>query len=366
MRKLMFVTLILAMWIALGACAQKSSLAAPTDTPQGITPTLEPVSTPIQKPTTPQVSNEKPPFDLTSILADLASQAKVPVEQVTLTYWQPVEWRDSCLGVHIPKQGCLDVITPGFVLLFQAGQTSYAVHTNETGQYYVVAQDTAALDQLPAVSWTRSGGFTGICQNLTVYSTGAYWLRDCNTDQILTQGALPEGHLTYLSGLWEQVGTFEWNSVAPAGSADMFNDQIKLYGRGTKTMTTDEQQKLDQYLEQLANELSNTTGSNGSNSGIIGQVWVGPTCGGPVRPDTSTECPDKPYPTTITVLDPAGQVVTQFTTDSEGHFRVLLQPGSYTLHPESSGKYPTASDQKVQVVSGEFLTVTITYDSGIR
>jgi hypothetical protein len=66
------------------------------------------------------------------------------------------------------------------------------------------------------------------------------------------------------------------------------------------------------------------------------------------------------------VLDAAGQVVSQFTTDSEGHFRVLLQPGSYTLHPESNGKYPTASDQKVQVASGQFLMVTITYDSGIR
>jgi hypothetical protein len=66
------------------------------------------------------------------------------------------------------------------------------------------------------------------------------------------------------------------------------------------------------------------------------------------------------------VLDASGQVVTQFTTDSEGRFNVALQPGSYTLHPISSGKYPTASDQDIQIAPGQYLTVTINYDSGLR
>ncbi len=381
MRKLIWISLVLVAGLTLGACAQtpaaqqESATASPspvpTNTVTGSLPTPAPVKTPTQQSTPALTSNEIPPVDITQILADLASKSNVPADQIKLTYWQPVDWRDACLGVHLPKQGCADVITPGFYLLFQAGQATYAVHTDATGKNYRLlqastAQDSASLDQLPAVSWTHSGGFAGICQNLTAYSTGSYWLRNCNTSQIMGQGVLPEAGLTYLNGLWEKYGTFEWNVVQPAGSADMFNDQIKFFSRGTEPMTADEQQNLSQYLAQLVNELTSSSGANTATSGITGQVLVGPTCGGPVGAKTSTQCADKPYPTTVTVLDQSGQTVTTFTTDSDGRFRVALQPGTYTLHPASTGTFPTAVDQTIQVVSGQYLTVTIMYDSGLR
>jgi hypothetical protein len=355
MRKLMFAVAILLTGIALGACAQRS-------TPQAGIPTPVPVKTPIQLPTMPPVSGEKPPFDIGPIREFLASQLNLPVEQVILTFWQPVEWRDGCLGVHNPKEMCTDVITPGFALTFHAEQKDYAVNTDATGKNFRLAQEPGVLDQLPALSWSHSGGFAGVCQNLTVYGAGNYWLRDCKTDKTLAQGVLPEGHLTYLSGLWERFGTFEWNIAPPAGSADMFSDQIIFYGRGSETMTAEEQQKVLEYLAQLANELA---GSTPDASGITGQVMIGPTCGGPVKAG-STECADKPYPTKITVLDQAGQVVTRITTDAEGRFSLPLPPGTYTLQPEMTGRLPMAVEQVVTVVSGQFLTVTITYDSGMR
>jgi hypothetical protein len=380
-RKLIFVSLALGMAIILGACAQTptgqladATVASPaasptpaaTNTPETALPTPEPVKTPLQQPTLPPASTAKPPFDLTLILADVASQANTPVEAVTLLSWQPVEWRDACLGVHLPKEGCADVITPGFSLLFQAAGTRYAVHTDQTGANYRLAQDTGKIDQLPALSWTRSGGFAGVCQSLTIYSTGNYSLSDCITLQILSQGVLPEAQLMYLSGLWRQYATFEWNQAIPAGAADMFSDQIKFYGTGSETMTPDEQQKLNDYLAQLVGDLSSSNSAADASSGITGQVLIGPTCGGPVSADPSTECADQPYPTTVQVLDSSGQLITQFTTDAEGRFRIALQPGSYTLHPASTGRLPTASDQDIQVVGGQYLTVTITYDSGMR
>ena len=179
-KKMRFFSLVVMMAFVLGACAQNPAVqtAGATNTPAGAIPATVPVKTPIQQTTPGPVSNEKPPFDLTPIVADVASQAKVTVDQVKLTFWQPVEWRDACLGVHTPKVGCADVITPGFSLLFQAGGNNYAVHTDVTGKNYRLAPDNATTDQLPALSWSRSGGIAGICQSLTVYSTGTYWLYD--------------------------------------------------------------------------------------------------------------------------------------------------------------------------------------------
>ncbi len=79
-----------------------------------------------------------------------------------------------------------------------------------------------------------------------------------------------------------------------------------------------------------------------------------------------TPCPDQPYQATITVLDANGNQVTQFQSDAQGQFRVLLDPGVYTLRPESPDHFTRAGEQTITVASGQFTQLTITYDSGIR
>jgi hypothetical protein len=287
------------------------------------------------------------PFALDTIRQALASQLNLPVEQIMLMGWQAATWRDSCLGVHVPKQGCLDVITPGFIFKFQTGSVNSIVNTDAAGKNFRLVKDPESPGPLPALSWTRTGGIAGVCQNLSVYSTGAYWLRDCKTVKVVAQGVLAEAQFTYLSGLFNQYGSFGWSPTPQAGSADMFVDQIQFYGAGSQAISADEQQKLNDYLAKLAGELKS---ANPGASGIAGQVFIGPTCGGPAKAG-STECADKPYQATITVLDSAGQMVTQFSTDAEGRFSVPLQAGAYILHPESSGM-PAAVDQNITVMSG--------------
>jgi len=368
----MFASLVVAMGIALGACAERTPTglgktqtipsAVPTSTPSASVPTPVPALTRAPQATKPPASSEILPFTIDAIREYLASQLTLPAEQVTLSNWQPVEWRDACLGVHKPKEMCLDVITPGFTLKFQTGATTTMVNTDATAKNFRLAQEPESPGPLPALSWIRTGGFAGVCQNLSVYSTGSYWLRDCKTDVVLAQGVLPEEQQTYLSELFKRYGSFEWKPMPSANSADMFIDQIRFYGTGSQMMPAEEQQKLNEYLAKLAGGLA---GANPGASGIAGQVFIGPTCGGPVKAG-STECADKPYQATIMVLDSTGQLVTQFTTDAEGRFNVPLQPGAYTLHPESNGKLPAAADQNITVLSGQLLMVTITYDSGMR
>lgn len=98
-------------------------------------------------------------------------------------------------------------------------------------------------------------------------------------------------------------------------------------------------------------------------SGIEGQALIGPTCP-VVRIDSP--CPDKPYQTTLVVRNQSGAEVKRFDTDVEGRFRVELPPGTYTLVPQSPGKLPRVGELIMQVTSGQFTPITITYDSGIR
>lgn len=102
-----------------------------------------------------------------------------------------------------------------------------------------------------------------------------------------------------------------------------------------------------------------------SDSGVEGQVFIGPTCP-VVRVDQP--CPDRPYQTVLAVYSLNGRKVTEFQTDEEGRFRVALAPGEYILRPEHPGgmRPPFAAEQTFTVLPGQFTHLSVTYDSGIR
>lgn len=100
------------------------------------------------------------------------------------------------------------------------------------------------------------------------------------------------------------------------------------------------------------------------NSGIEGQALIGPACPGPAR--LEQPCPDKPYHGIFSVLDPEKNEVARFQTDLDGKYRLPLLPGTYTVHAVMTAAYPRVGDQVVTVSAGQFTTLNILFDSGMR
>ncbi|MFA5872715.1 MAG: hypothetical protein WC832_02000 [Anaerolineales bacterium] len=99
------------------------------------------------------------------------------------------------------------------------------------------------------------------------------------------------------------------------------------------------------------------------DTGVEGQVLLGPMCP-VVRLDQP--CPDQPYQSTLTVLNPTGKMIAQVQADVKGLYRLALLPGDYIIHPESPNVMPHAQDQLFSVLAGQFTKLDIVYDSGIR
>jgi hypothetical protein len=102
------------------------------------------------------------------------------------------------------------------------------------------------------------------------------------------------------------------------------------------------------------------------DSGILGQVTIGPTCP-VVRVDSP--CPDRPYQTTLTVVDPTDErTIAKIQTDAAGYFRLALPPGDYRLVPStpSPSALPQAQPKPFHLEAGQWLELNVTYDSGIR
>jgi hypothetical protein len=101
-----------------------------------------------------------------------------------------------------------------------------------------------------------------------------------------------------------------------------------------------------------------------TDSGIRGKAVVGPMC--PVE-IAGTPCPDRPLQTTFEVVDASGKVVATVSTGKDGSFEASLAPGRYVLRAAASNpSLPFLKEMTVRVKAGEFTSLVVHFDSGIR
>jgi hypothetical protein len=104
--------------------------------------------------------------------------------------------------------------------------------------------------------------------------------------------------------------------------------------------------------------------SSASTTGIEGTVSVGPIQGGPSRQGVPDSAPMANMPF---VVENAAGLVTTFTTDEHGHFRVALAPGKYTIKiqkPQMKGLGCGLPD--IEVTAAGFKKVNLNCDTGMR
>lgn len=104
-------------------------------------------------------------------------------------------------------------------------------------------------------------------------------------------------------------------------------------------------------------------------SGIKGTVVLGPTCPVGGEPGENSPVPAAcltPYAAQMVVLDDENKVVARVASGGDGTFQVDVAPGDYVLAPATTDSYPIAQPLSVTVVPGQYVTVQINYDTGIR
>jgi hypothetical protein len=80
-------------------------------------------------------------------------------------------------------------------------------------------------------------------------------------------------------------------------------------------------------------------------------------------------CPDRPVKAHLNILDAAtGKVAATVDSDADGGFVVSLPPGRYLLRPDQMSGAPPRRPAPATVIvkPGQYTTVTIRFDSGIR
>ena len=148
MRSLRTILILMFMTTTLVACQGTESF---TPTPQeppaqpdspGALPESGARQTPA--PTLPQEATDMTPVTPPDETAEkmvalvrehLAQRLSMTVDQIVLSDIKPVVWRDASLGCPKPGVDYIQMETPGYNILLQAGESTYNYHTDQSKRF---------------------------------------------------------------------------------------------------------------------------------------------------------------------------------------------------------------------------------------
>lgn len=103
------------------------------------------------------------------------------------------------------------------------------------------------------------------------------------------------------------------------------------------------------------------------NTGTLGSVRVyGLMLRGPTQPVCAANDPcDEPFAAGFTVFQ-GSRDVRRFRSGSDGRFAIRLDPGDYTVVPDSDAPILGRQPKDLQVAVADSIFVTFDFDTGIR
>ncbi len=135
-RSTLFVlaALVAVLLVGCGAPASSAPAVATPSSSGAETPLATPAAgqSPVATPAAGQAGALDPAVADAS-LAWLAGQVNVPAGDLRLVQAEAAEWTDSCFGLGGPAKSCLQAITPGWRITFEAGGQQYEVRTDQNG-----------------------------------------------------------------------------------------------------------------------------------------------------------------------------------------------------------------------------------------
>ncbi len=242
--KLLFPFLLFV--LLLSAC---SPVPAAPATPQ-TTPTA---SAPAQSPEVPPATGIEGATQ--TVIKMLAAQLGVEPSAIKVVEAAPVEWADSCLGVHLKDVMCAQVVTPGYKIVLQYQGQTYEYHTNVDASNVQVAAVPTAQASNTAIAWQQQDqqGCSTAEINLNGVAYGVCG-QQLTSGQFVSQDRVDE--------FKHFVETFQSFSVmTPAG-------QVTLQGQGNQAASGAEQRAIGEWARLVFEEAQAGRGAAASGLAI--------------------------------------------------------------------------------------------------
>lgn len=181
------------------------------------------------------------------LIRQLAGNLGLDEGSISVVSSEAVEFPDACLGVAMQDVMCAQVLTPGRIIVLEAGGVQYEYHVSDDGRRIQPA--TLAL------TWSRDGGIAGFCDRLTVFRSGEVYGGSCKSQPGGTMGALatlltPE-ELDQFKAWIAEYGTVTLDASDPKGVADGMTVLLNLYGSGSARPLKNAETELFTWAQEV-------------------------------------------------------------------------------------------------------------------
>ena len=188
----------------------------------------------------------------------------------------------------------------------------------------------------PILTWQRTGGIAGFCDDVTVFANGDYTVKDCKTSSTQT-GQLSAAQLTQLTHFVNKVQSFE-NETGDPAVADSMSVKITFKGVGSLEPGSEDIATLNNFAALLVIQVAPSVSGSGYPVAVskardfLATDLSLPADGIKIVSVEAVEWPDRCLGVVI-----IGMMCAQGVTPG---YRVVLQAQGqlYELHTDESGE----------------------------
>ncbi len=176
-----------------------------------------------------------------TVIEMLAAQLGVDPADIQVVEASPVEWADSCLGVHLKDVMCAMVVTPGYKIVLQNQGKTYEFHTNVDASSVQVASAPDVQSADASIIWQEQDQG---CSTAEISPNGVAF-GSCGED--LAAGILSSQDR--LDEFKHFVATYQ------SFDADTPDGHVILQGQGDQAATPAEQRAVAEWARLVYQEL---------------------------------------------------------------------------------------------------------------
>ena len=183
----------------------------------------------------------------TAAIKQFVKNLGISESDVKLVSGAPVEWPDSCLGVALDHVMCAQIVTPGYIIVLEAGDKQYEYHTNNDASVIMPAT--------PAMDWKQEGGIAGVCQSITVYLSGEVYGMNCAAGGDGRMAVLTSAQRQQLYTWIDTLANTAVDLSDPKGAADAMTRTADLMSGGTMPPTDAQKHAIFDFGQALYRQL---------------------------------------------------------------------------------------------------------------
>ena len=193
--------------------------------------------TPIGKP----VLEGETPEAVKKVIDLVSAENSLRPADVRVVSVEEVMWSDSCLGVNLRGMMCMQVITPGYRVIVEAGGKQMVYHTDDAGGKIIEAGAPQPNTLAPAIIWEQS--VSGICTRAEI---GFAVVKYGPCGGTLKQVKLSAERSKELAELADVYSAFEAGSRAGV---------LTFEGSGSRDPSAEEQRAIAEWARALRQSL---------------------------------------------------------------------------------------------------------------